>query len=112
MTAIPDELDPLLSRLFAEAHGPLPADAFLQIIEQRLHQSRRRQLRWGVTAAVALGASVLLLTPLVVRGSLVLAQYFIEGAGGFGTALLSPLGAAGAMAATLYALRKVHAVLA
>jgi hypothetical protein len=114
MTPMQDEteLDPMLQRLFAQERAPLPSTAFLAALELQLRQAQRRRFLWSAAAWGTLAVILLLLTPLVVYVSLELARYYVQGASGLGTALVSPFGVACVMAASLYALRRVRAVLA
>jgi len=103
------ELDPVLSQIFDAASTALPEHAFLQQLTAQLRRARRWRLMWSALACIGLALVATLLALPVARVSLALAQTLAQGAPRFGAALLSPLGVAGAMLASLYVLHRARA---
>jgi hypothetical protein len=85
-----DEIDPGLMRLFAQAREPLPAEAFLEEVARGLRRAQRLRLLCSAVTLAAIAILALLLTPLVVRTSLSLAQYAAERLTALPAVLMTP----------------------
>jgi hypothetical protein len=102
------EFDDTLTRLFAEAQEPLPAEDFFEEVAGRVNRERgRRAIRRAALALAVTGAAVAL-TPYVADGSLTVASHLGVWIPTLGNALASPVGWACSLAAVAWSVRRAR----
>jgi len=99
-----------LTRHFAEAHHPLPAEEFVSNVMTRIGRERQRRMRRKAALALLVAVVAAAATPYVAEGSLALGGGLFDALAAFGAALGSPAGWACSIAVGAWALSRVWAI--
>ena len=103
-----NESDDTLTRLFADSRETPPAGDFLERLQMRLHQARRRRALGNRALTIATAAFAAGLTPYVVEGSLTAAAHLAGWLPAVGNALTSPVGWLRSLGAAAWSVRRAR----
>jgi hypothetical protein len=97
-----------LTRLFDEARGDLPSEAFLERFQMRMARARRARLILQLCPLVLLAAVAAIVAPYAARGSLVVIEHAVRWIPDLGLAMTSPIGWVCSLALGVWVLRRSH----
>jgi len=97
-----------LARLFDQTQESLPPGDFSLAVEQRVRHAQRRRRFWHVMLVFDVLVGALVVSPYVMDGSVVLADYLSRAMAHLGSALISPIGMGCSLAFGAWFLRRIR----